>query len=256
MSESLVVSQLGEDGVLSLSLNRPAKRNALNPELFAALGAAFSAAAASKARVILLRGEGPVFCAGIDLASLAGGLGGPGSDALEFVKGLQDTFMALERQPIPSICAVRGAAVGAGFQLALGCDLRVVADNARLGMFEVRYGIIPDLTGLHRVARLSGASRAKDLAMTGRELGAEEALRIGVADRVVPEAEVEQVARQLALEVAARSSVATSSIHTLVDRVATGQDVEEHLREVALAQRACFQSPEFATSLQAGLAAR
>ncbi|MEA2682583.1 MAG: methylglutaconyl-CoA hydratase [Chloroflexota bacterium] len=246
-----------EAGLLTITLNRADKRNALSTELFAAVGEAFDRAAEPEVRTVLLRGEGKVFCAGIDLASLAALAGGnvrenfPGG-----VAQLQAIYMKLERIGKPSVAAVHGAAFGAGLQLAMACDLRVVADDVRLGMLEIRYGIIPDLTGIHRAVQLCGPSRAKDLAMTGRELGADEALRIGLADRVVPAVDVQQTALDLARAIAGNAPIATSSIKRLADQAAAGQAPDDNLRDVAAAQLECITSPDMAEAIAAGMEGR
>ncbi|HEY8739587.1 MAG TPA: enoyl-CoA hydratase/isomerase family protein [Candidatus Dormibacteraeota bacterium] len=246
-----------KDGLLTITLNRADKRNALSIELFEAVGAAFDLAADPAVQVVLLRGEGNVFCAGIDLASLAA-LGG-GNVRENFPGGvahLQDIYMKLERIGKPSVAAVHGAAFGAGLQLAMACDLRVAADDVRLGMLEIRYGIIPDLAGIHRAVQLCGLSRAKDLAMTGREVGAEEALRIGLVDRVVPATDAQQAGLELARAIGANAPVATSSIKRLADQSASGQAPDDNLRDVAAAQVECITSPDFAEAMTARLERR
>src|SRR5258708_39034608 len=184
MSVDLVLTHV-DSGVLEITLNRPEKRNALSLELFEALGEAFDKAADPQVLSVLVRGNGPVFCAGIDLNSLAT-LAGDQTDGA-FMKGLrhlQDIFMRLERIGKPSVAAMQGAAVGAGLQLGLACDLRVASEDLNVGLLEIRYGIVPDLGGLHRAVHLCGLSRGQALAMTGREVGAQKARRIRLADRV------------------------------------------------------------------------
>jgi enoyl-CoA hydratase/carnithine racemase len=246
-----------EDGLLTISLNRAEKRNALSIELFEAVGEAFERARQPEVRTVLLRGEGKVFCAGIDLASLAE-LGG-GDTRTEFPRGvarLQEIYMKLERVGKPSVAAVHGVAFGAGLQLAMACDLRVVADDARLGLLEIRYGIIPDLAGIHRAVQLCGLSRAKDLAMTGREVGADEALRWGLADRVVPAAEVQEAALALAGEINAQAPLPAAWAKRLADQAAAGQAPEDNLRDVAQAQAECITSPDFQEAVAARLEQR
>jgi len=246
-----------DDGLLTITLNRAEKRNALSVELFAAVGEAFDLAAAPGVRTVLLRGEGRVFCAGIDLGSLAQlGGGGDSADFSTAVGRLQDIYMKLERTGKPSVAAVQGVAFGAGLQLAMACDLRVVAEDARLGLLEIRHGIIPDLTGIHRAVQLCGLSRAKDLAMTGREVSAEEALRWGLADRVVPAAEVQDAALELARQVNGNAPLAASWAKRLADQAAAGQSPEENLRDVAAAQVECITSPDFAEAVSARLEGR
>jgi len=236
------------DGVLEVTLNRPEKRNALSTAMFAALGEAFAQVEDPAVARVLVRAEGPVFCAGIDLDSLAA-LAGAGNGAGSFESGggeLQRIFMALERAGKPSVCAVQGAAFGAGIQLALACDLRVVAAGTRLGFFEIRYGIVPDLAGIHRAVQLIGPARAKDLVLTGREVDAEEALRLGLADRVVPAAEVESAARALLDEIGSRSAAATGAAKRLIDAAAAGQPPGENLAAVLREQLQLLQSLGFA----------
>lgn len=246
-----------ESGLLTITLNRAGKRNALSTELFAAVGAAFDRAAEPEVRGVLVKGEGSVFCAGIDLASLVAMAGGNDRENLRGgLADLQDIYMKLERIGKPSVAAVQGAAFGAGLQLAMACDLRVAADDVRLGLLEIRYGIIPDLTGIHRAVQLCGLSRAKDIAMTGRELGAEEALRIGLVDRVVPAAEVQHAALELARTVAANAPLATSWIKRLADRAAAGQAPEDNLRDVAAAQVECITSPDMREAMTARMEGR
>ncbi|HEV1998188.1 MAG TPA: enoyl-CoA hydratase/isomerase family protein [Candidatus Dormibacteraeota bacterium] len=255
-TDDLVLTAV-EDGLLTITLNRPEKRNALSLGLFDAVGEAFDRAAEPDVRVVLLRGEGRVFCAGIDLSSLAV-LGGADVrvDFLSGVAHLQEIHMKLERIGKPSVCAVHGVAFGAGLQLATACDLRVAADDARLGLLEIRHGIIPDLTGIHRVVQLCGPSRAKDIAMTGRELGADEALRIGLVDRVVAAAEVQATALELARAIAANAPLATSWIKRLADQAAAGQHPDENLRDVAAAQLECITSPDFSEAFTARMEGR
>jgi enoyl-CoA hydratase/carnithine racemase len=257
MSDNLVLTQL-RDGVLTVTLNRPDKRNALSPELFTAIGEAFVQADRAEVHVVLLRANGPVFCAGIDLNSLAA-LGGGDPRGEDFVTAggkLQDIFMALERSGKPSVAAVQGAAVGAGLQLALACDLRVAAADARLGMYEIRYGIVPDLGGIHRVVQLCGPARAKDLAMTGRDVSAQEAARIGLVDRVVAPEDLESDSARLVAELTANSPIAVAAAKRLVDAAAAGQAPDHNLRDVLRAQDQLLHSADFAESVSARLSKR
>jgi enoyl-CoA hydratase/carnithine racemase len=243
----LVVSQT-RDGVLEVTLTRPQKRNALSTQMFAELGEAFAGAADPAVTRVLVRGEGAVFCAGIDLDSLAA-LAGAGNGAADFESAggeLQSHFMALERAGKPSVAAIQGAAFGAGLQLALACDLRVAAEGTRMGFFEIRYGIIPDLSGIHRAVQLMGPARAKDLILTGREIQADEAMRLGLVDRVVPADKVETTARALLDEIGSRSPAATSAAKRLVDAAAAGQAPDANLRDVLRAQLELLHSLGFA----------
>jgi enoyl-CoA hydratase/carnithine racemase len=251
MSSELVLTKV-EAGVLEITLNRAEKRNALSLELFEAVGEAFEQAADPQVRAVLLRGQGPVFCAGIDLNSLAGLAGDPAEGA--FLKGvhhLQDIYMRLDRIGKPSVAAMQGAAVGAGLQLGLACDLRVAAEDLTMGLFEIHYGIVPDLGGLFRVVQLCGPARAKDLAMTGREVKPEEALRIGLVDRVVPAASLADAGWALARELAGKAPLAVRAIKRLCDDVAAGQAPGASLLAVAEAQVDLIAHPDFMEAVSA-----
>jgi enoyl-CoA hydratase/carnithine racemase len=213
------------DGVARIALARPEKRNAVNATMFQELGdAAERAADDPDVRAVVLCGNGPTFCAGIDLSLLAE-LAGLATEATDraggfrrFVEGAQRPFLALASMPKPTLAAVRGHAVGAGFQLALACDLRVGAADTRFGMLELRYGLIPDLGGIHHLTRLTGPARAKELVWTGRTIEVEEAERIGLVDRLVDDpAAVEPAAEDLARAVTAHSPTAVGLAKSLVD---------------------------------------
>ena len=140
--------EVSEDGVCSITLARPDKRNAVNDVMFRELGEATERAATDgDARAMLVRGEGTSFCAGIDLSMFSTEAFANTSNFHMFVRLAQRAYRNLQTMPKPSIAAVQGHALGAGFQLALACDLRIAAENATFGMFEVKYGIIPDLGG-------------------------------------------------------------------------------------------------------------
>ena len=254
---SLVLTEIDDAGVLTITLNRPEKRNALSLELFEAVGEGCQRAFEPEVRAVLLRGEGSVFCAGIDVGALAaiGGGGDPDSFRASAAH-LQDIFMTLERAGKPSVAAVHGAAVGAGLQLAMACDLRVVAEGTRLGMFEIHYGIIPDLGGIHRAVHLCGLSRAKDLVLTGREVPADEALRIGLADRVVAAEDVQAAARELVDEIVAKAPAAIRAGKRMVDQAARGQAPDDNLADVITAQLECIMSPDFMEAVSARMEKR
>jgi enoyl-CoA hydratase/carnithine racemase len=235
------------DGIAAITLARPDKRNAVNREMFAEIADATERAAGDpEVFGVLLAGEGQSFCAGIDLNLLAefGTLAAmPGSQFRSFVKFAQQPFAALTHLEKPTVAAVQGHALGAGFQLALACDLRVLASNAQMALLETRYGIIPDLGGMHALARIAGAARAKDLVWTARTVEAEEAERIGLANRVVDEAKLLDEAEGLLREVLAHSPVAVAASKSLIDHAAETPLEVEFDREAA-AQTACVQSED------------
>src|SRR4029453_10759195 len=191
MPEFETVRYEAREGIAAITLARPEKRNAVHRDMFVEIAdAAEQAGSDPDVFGVLLAGEGQSFCAGIDLGLLAefGTLASlPGSQFRSFVKMAQRPYRALARLEKPTLAAVQGHALGAGFQLALACDLRVLATNAQMALLESRYGIIPDLGGMHALTRIVGAGRAKELVWTGRTVESDEAGRIGLANRVADE---------------------------------------------------------------------
>jgi enoyl-CoA hydratase/carnithine racemase len=245
-----------DEGVGRITLARPDKRNAINREMFAELGDATADAGDDpKVRAVIVEGEGPVFCSGLDLGAVAdlATLRGPSFRA--FVRLAQRPYLNLARMPKPSIAAVQGHAVGAGFQLALACDLRVVAEDAKFGMLEARYGLIPDLGGAHQLSRLVGPARAKELVWTTRLVDADEAERSGMADRVVATDQLAKAADQLAGEVMAYSPTAAALAKSLIAR-AHETGLEQELEREADAQAICLDSDHHRESVAAFLEKR
>ena len=149
-------------------LNRPEKRNAMNQELLLALGEALrEAAAAEDVHCVVLRGEGPVFSAGVDLGELGQSTGRVGL-LRPFRKVFLDCANACEEMAKPVVCQIRRACLGGALEVALGCDLRVADSEAQLGLPEVKFGIIPDVGGSTRLPAVVGLGRAKELIMTAR----------------------------------------------------------------------------------------
>jgi enoyl-CoA hydratase/carnithine racemase len=175
------------DGIGTIRLDRP-PMNALNGAVQEGLRVAAAEATASPevAAVVVYGGE-KVFAAGADIKEMADM---SYAEMAARAGALSSAFDAIARIPKPAVAAITGFALGGGCELALACDWRVVADDAKLGQPEIKLGVIPGAGGTQRLARLIGPARAKDLIFSGRMVGAEEALRIGLADRVVPAAEV------------------------------------------------------------------
>jgi len=206
------------DHVARVTLSRPDKRNAMNSEMFGELGdAAERAAGDDDIHAVLVSAEGPSFSAGIDLNALGGLAGIQGAPFRAFVRMAQRPYRSLATMPKPVLAAVQGHAVGAGFQLALAADLRVASTDARFGMFEARYGLIPDLGGLHRLARLVGPARAKELIWTTRLVEADEAERIGLVNRLV-DGDPAAAAESLIGEVLSVSPIPVRFTKALIDR--------------------------------------
>ncbi|HEX2773734.1 MAG TPA: enoyl-CoA hydratase-related protein [Micromonosporaceae bacterium] len=176
-----------KDGIGTIRLERP-PMNALNTQVQEELRAAATAATAdAEVRAVIVYGGEKVFAAGADIKEMADM---SYVDMADRAADLSSALGAIARIPKPVVAAVTGYALGGGCELALACDWRVVADDAKLGQPEIKLGIIPGAGGTQRLARLVGPARAKDLIMSGRMVDAKEALRIGLADRVVPAAQV------------------------------------------------------------------
>jgi enoyl-CoA hydratase len=183
--------------VTTVIIDRPERRNAVDPATAAALRAAFDAFEADgAARVAVLTGAGGHFCAGFDLKSLAG----EGTDYDPLGEGPMGPTRRLLSKPV--LAAVEGYAVAGGLELALWCDMRIAAENATFGVFCRRWGVPLIDGGTVRLPRVVGQGRALDMILTGRPVGAAEALAIGLANRVVPEGRARAEAEQLAREIA------------------------------------------------------
>ncbi len=192
-----------EDGVLGLTLDRPAKRNALSLPLVEALHEALERAELDPAvRVVLLRGAGKDFCAGADLEELLASADRDPAENERDALRLGALFQRLRRLPRPVVALVHGRALAGGAGLATACDLVVLAEDATLGWPEIQRGFVPAMV-MTMLRRLVGERVAFDLVATGRLLGAAEAAALGLATRVVPAAELERAGRTLALQLAA-----------------------------------------------------
>jgi enoyl-CoA hydratase/carnithine racemase len=182
-----------ERRILWITLDRPDKLNAFDQAMFDGLEAALGAAAEDDdVRVVAITGRGRAFSAGMDIA-LFGTLRGRGLNnpkVRAFLRRAQHVLVEqIEVLEKPVICAAHGICAGAGLELAIACDLRIAARDTRFSLPEVRLGVIPEAGGCHRLARLIGLARAKELVMTGRAITAEEALGAGLVHQVVPRTE-------------------------------------------------------------------
>jgi enoyl-CoA hydratase/carnithine racemase len=215
--------------VRHIVLNRPEKRNAMSQALLRALADALHAAAADESvHCVVLRGEGPVFSAGVDLGELAESSGEPGR-LRPFRRVFLDCPNACEEMTKPVVCQIHRTCVGGALEVALGCDLRIASSDAQLGLPEVKFGIIPDVGGSTRLPAVVGLGRAKELIMTGRTIDAAEAERIGLLNRVVAPHELDQATEALVGELLANSHVAVGRAKRVIDasaRPALAQTLE------------------------------
>jgi enoyl-CoA hydratase/carnithine racemase len=244
------------DGVATIELARPDKRNAINAQMFSELGDAAERAASDPGiRAVLVKAQGPSFCAGIDVTLLGQLSGTRGARFRSFVRTAQRPYALLAQMDKPTVAAVQGHAVGAGFQLALACDLRVATDDARFAMLEVRFGLVPDLGGSHRLARQVGPARAKELIWTGRTMEADEAERIGLVNRVVDVDSLDKEADALIGDVVASPPIPVSLTKALIGR-ATESSLETALERDAQAQATCIDSEDHREAVAAYLEKR
>jgi enoyl-CoA hydratase/carnithine racemase len=216
------------DAIATIRLDRP-KMNALSAQVQDEIAIAAAEVTADAAiRAVILYGGERVFAAGADIKEMA---------AMDYVRmadrsaRLQAAFTAVAEIPKPVVAAVTGYALGGGLELALCADFRVLGENAKVGQPEILLGIIPGAGGTQRLPRLIGPSRAKDLVFSGRHVRADEALAIGLADKVVPDAEVYEAARELVARYATGPALALRAAKQAVDKglevdLDTGLEVE------------------------------
>jgi enoyl-CoA hydratase len=211
-----------EPGVFLLTINRPKQLNALSPQVLGELARAIVHLNGNgETRALMLTGAGDrAFVAGADIAAMSamGGMQGR-----EFALEGHAALRALELAPFPVIALVNGFALGGGCELALACDWIVASDNAVFGQPEVNLGIVPGFGGTQRLARLVGKAMAMELICTGRQVKADEALRMGLANHVVPAAQLRDKGLELARAVAAKAPLAVKMAKHLVQR---GQDLD------------------------------
>lgn len=276
--QTISYEQVGAVGWLRL--NRPERLNAMTIEMWdelAKLGE--SLGDDTGLRCLVVMGEGRAFSSGIDIEHLLTGGGGnnnlfseagKGSSPLADspttglgmedklvtrIGGIQEAYTWLADAPYPTIAAMRGYALGGGLQLALACDLRIAARGTKLGLLEHKYGILPDLGGTYWLPRIVGAAKAKELIFTAETIDADEALRIGLVNRLVDDAELDAAAAALAERIAAQPPIAVRGTKRAIDKAAR-QSLGEGLREAAVGQADCIRSADFLEAVSANLAKR
>jgi enoyl-CoA hydratase/carnithine racemase len=234
-----------EGTVLTVTLDRPEQLNAQTPATWAAL-AGIGESLADDVRVVVVRGNGRAFSAGLDRSlfstdpDVPGGLGDlarmPEDLAQERIRGYQGAFRWLRSPGIVSVAAVQGHAIGAGAQLALACDLRVFTDDAELRLPEATLGLVPDLTGTSTLVELIGYSRALELCLTGRAMGAVEARSVGLANLVVPMADLDATLADLVAALTAppvgASRATAALLRSAVRNAPEEQDAAERAAQV------------------------
>lgn len=242
----------------TVALSRPEKRNAINPAMRAELDHLGRQLLADETlRCLIVAGDGPSFSAGIVLVEdMAGTLTAfaerPLDDeTVELGLRVAGAFEWIPQLGCPSVAAVRGHAHGAGLQLALACDFRIFTDDARVGLTETHYGLLPDMGATFRLPRLVGEGRARELILLGEVIDAAEALRIGLANRVVGDDELDSAAREFAQRLASQPPIAIRGARRAIVAGRTLDDAAG-LRAAVTEQARCLASDDFqnATSKQ------
>ena len=243
MSADLV--QLDFDGPIAIiSNNRPDKHNAANDamdrRLFEILG---ELKLREGLRAVIWRGNGPSFSSGRDTSEL--GVRSEDISDFEFIerghRGTQQIF-ALD---VPVLAVLKGWVIGGSFERALLCDLRIAGESAKMMLPEVRHGVVPDSGGTARLFQMAGHGLVADLALTGRVMDAQEALRHGVVSRVVPDADLDKTALEMARQIAAAPAFTVQMFRRTLSRMATPL-VQHSLAEEAVAQSMVFASRDYA----------
>lgn len=252
MYERILVDTV--DGVCTLTLNKPETLNALDPVMREELPVALTRIAEDKAaRVLVLTGAGRAFCSGGDITAMRTDQAAhEGRERLARLGRISAIIWNMEK---PVIAAVNGACAGGGMGLALACDFVMAAKSAKFIQSFVKIGLIPDLGSTYSLARRVGMAKAKDMMMTGRAVGADEALAMGLADRVFDDAVFPESVLALARALARAPSPSLGLIKTLVNKAATG-DFADALENEAYAQGLCYTSADFAEGRRAFLEKR
>ena len=245
------------DHVATLILDAPERMNTISGPMLEAISALLLRADAdSDVRCIVLTGEGRAFCAGLDLqAQMAGPKGGLGN--LGGGQGFTGEFDMRNAPPTvlhdldtPTICALNGGAAGYGLDLALGCDIRIAADTAKLNPGFAKRGILPESGGTWLLPRMVGYARAAEIAFTGRTLLAEEALELGLVNHVVPAEELPGRAAEMAAEIAANAPLAVRAIKRMM-RAAETETFEQNVHHVFLQLLPLLRTDDFVEGVTA-----
>ncbi len=234
------------DHVATLTLNRPEVQNTISGPMLEALSARLiEADNDTEVRAIVITGNGRFFCAGLDLRG--GGIASGLSDERAAPANLDlrnAPPTVLHSLDTPTICALNGSAAGYGMDLALGCDIRIMADGAKLAAAFTARGVVPESGGTWLLPRLLGWSKAAEIIFTGRTLPADECERLGLVSRVVPAAEILEAAQALAAEIAANAPLAVQASKRMM-RMGLNENFDDHVHHVFLQLLPLFRSQDF-----------
>jgi len=246
------------DGVFEIILNRPDKRNAIRVQMLQAIAAAvIEAERIDDARVIVLKGEGDNFSAGIDLMAMGGMPELLGDDwrkmGYEVTRMWQTTISRIQESTLPAIALLKSYTLGAGLELALGCDMRIAADNTTISLEEARLGMIPDAGGTTRLTQLVGVARAKELIFTGKRIDADTALQWGLVNDVVPLDDLEAKGHAMAEEIIKCAPMAISAAKRTINAIVGSED---GLKHEMIEQYRLFHSEDIMEGMQAAMQRR
>ncbi|MHB1420730.1 MAG: enoyl-CoA hydratase/isomerase family protein [Bacillota bacterium] len=228
LAETIELTRTGFVGLISMI--RPKKRNAISTKLIAELRETIHDLEADDGiRVIVITGSEAAFCAGADISEVAGLRNG--RDIYNWIRNVQKLFIEMEDIGKPIIAAVNGVAMGGGMELSMACDLRYAAEGAIFGVPEINIGVLPAAGGMSRLPRLVGLGIAKELIYTGRRVTAEEAIKVGLVNKVFPDEhlldEVIKIAEDIASKPPITLAVGKSTLHqTLETDIKTAADIE------------------------------
>ena len=250
MDELVLTRQ--REAVLEIVLNRPEKRNAINGELYRQFDAAVTQANRTPdLRAIIIRGEGKVFSAGIDVTSFMSMADEYGPFWQQRMRRVTDDFQGvltrLERIELPTIVLLHGYCLGLAMELALACDIRLAATGTQMGLPETRLGMIPDVGGTTRLTRLIGPARAKELIFTGRQIDASLAEQWGIVNYVVEAEQLMGKAEALVAEICQAAPLAVGMAKRVIDGLS---DVDRGLMLEGWAQSQLFQSEDLMEGIQ------
>jgi enoyl-CoA hydratase/carnithine racemase len=243
MSAGETVRLTFDGPVAVVSMNRPDRHNAftdaMDTRFFAVLEELHDR---SDVRCVVWRGEGKSFSSGRDTKEL--GVRTQGESDLEYIEKGHAKTALLWTMPVPIVVGLKGWALGGSFERALLCDMRIAADDARMGLPETAHGVIPDSGGAARIFQMAGHGLAADLALTGRIIDADEALRHGLVSRVVPSEKLDETLMEVAHEIAKRSPLAVKFATSVIRGLGIGQ-VERTMHEEKLGQTVVFSSEDY-----------
>ena len=244
-----------ENRIGKITLNRPDVLNALDKKTYSEIGTAIEDVREDKdIRVVIITGAGKAFCSGLDLTYAATIVDMSPLEFRSTIRRLQEIFR-LERLEKPVIAAVNGYAMGNGCDLALACDFRIASENARFEMTYVKLGLIPDIGGTYRLARLVGLGKAKELILTGDRIDTKEAERIGLVNRVVPANELESATMKFAEKLAKGAPVAIG-LSKMAINSAIDTNLSAALENEVYGQSLCLQTEDVKEGTMARLQRR